>query len=393
MLDRTWTIEMAKKRIAIVFGGKSGEHEVSLVSAMCVYDALDKAKYDVTLIGIDKTGRWTLPDPQWLLAQRDRPREIRLDQAPVNVALLPARASGSLQVVEDVYGRTSLLHGTAAGGLSAPIDVVIPILHGTNGEDGTIQGLLELAGLPYVGCGVLGSALCMDKDMAKRVLRDAGIPVVPFFTIRKINWAREADRIMDEAEKTFGYPHFVKPANAGSSVGVHKIKSRDSASEKISNSFKYDSKLLIEQAVDARELEVSVLGNYDPHASIVGEIIPRHDFYSYEAKYLDDKGAELKIPAQGLSELQTQEIQQIAVKAFLALECSGMARVDFFMDRKSGNLFLNELNTIPGFTPISMYPKLWAASGISYAELIDRLVDLAIEKAKEKFEIKTDFET
>lgn len=384
---------MAKKRIAIVFGGKSGEHEVSLVSAMCVYDALDKDKYEVTLIGIDKKGRWTLPDPKWLLDQRDRPREIRLDQAPVNVALLPARSSGSLQVVEDVYGGTSLVQGPAAGGLSSPIDVVIPILHGTNGEDGTIQGLLELAGLPYVGCGVLGSALCMDKDMAKRVLRDAGIPVVPYFAIRKVYWAKEADRIMDEAEKIFGYPYFVKPANAGSSVGVNKIKSRDHAHEKISNSFRYDSKLLIEQAVDARELEVSVLGNYDPRASIVGEIIPRHDFYSYEAKYLDEHGADLKIPAENLSDQQTREIQEISTKAFLALECSGMARVDFFMDRKSGNLFLNELNTIPGFTPISMYPKLWAASGVGYAQLIDRLVELAFEKANEKSEIKTELES
>ncbi|NDF13404.1 MAG: D-alanine--D-alanine ligase A, partial [Proteobacteria bacterium] len=234
---------MGKKRVAIVFGGKSGEHEVSLVSAMCVYDALDKSKYEVTLIGIDKKGRWTLPDPQWLLDQRDRPREIRLDQAPRDVALLPARSGGSLQVLE---AGGALAHGSAAGGLSAPIDVVIPILHGTNGEDGTIQGLFELAGLPYVGCGVLGSAVCMDKDMTKRVLRDAGVPVVPFLTVRKVHWSSQAERIMDEAEKTFGYPYFVKPANTGSSVGVNKVKTRADAKSKIADSFQYDTKVLIE---------------------------------------------------------------------------------------------------------------------------------------------------
>lgn len=392
MSNAGWNNEMEKKRIAIVFGGKSGEHEVSLVSAMCVYEALDKSKYDVALIGIDKRGRWTLPDPKWLLDQRNRPREIRLDQAPVNVALLPARSAGSLQVVEDVCGRAALVHGAGAGGLSAPIDVVIPILHGTNGEDGTIQGLLELAGLPYVGCGVLGSAMCMDKDIAKRVLRDAGIPVVPFLTARKVHWARYPDQVMDAAEKAFGYPYFVKPANAGSSVGVHKIKSRDLAVQQIGDSFRYDSKLLIEQAVVARELEVSVLGNHEPKASIVGEVVPRHEFYSYEAKYMDGDGADLKIPAEGLSTEKIREIQEIAVKAFLTLECTGMARVDFFIDSLSGQLYLNELNTIPGFTPISMYPKLWAASGLGYAQLLDRLVELALERAKEKSELRTSFE-
>lgn len=382
---------MAKKRIAIVFGGKSGEHEVSLVSAMCVYEAVDKTRYDVILIGIDKTGRWTLPDSSWLLEHRKRPREIRLDQAPTSVALLPASNSGALQVVDGATGGTVQLH--KAGELSNPIDVVIPLVHGTNGEDGTIQGLLELAGLPYVGCGVLGSALCMDKDMAKRVLRDAGIPVVPFLTVRKGRWARQSEQIMDDAETAFGYPYFVKPANAGSSVGVHKIKSREHAREKIDDAFQYDSKLLVEQAIAARELEVSVLGNLEPKASVVGEIVPLQEFYSYEAKYLNDEGADLKIPADGLSNQQIQEIQDIAVKAFIALECSGMARVDFFMDRQSGRLYLNELNTIPGFTPISMYPKLWAASGLGYSELIDHLIELALEKAREKSEIRTSFET
>lgn len=365
-----------KQRIAIVFGGKSGEHEVSLVSAMCVYAALDKNKYDVTLIGIDKTGRWTLPDAAWLLAQRDRPREIHLQQSLVNVALLPARAQLSFQT---------------AAGAALPIDVVFPVLHGTNGEDGTIQGFLELAGLPYVGCGVLGSALCMDKDMAKRVLRAAGIPVVPYLAVRKVQWVSRAERIMIEAEQLFGYPYFVKPANAGSSVGVHKIKSAQHAREQISDAFQYDAKVLIEQAIDARELEVAVLGNDEPRASVVGEVIPHHEFYSYEAKYLDSGGADLAIPARDLSEAQVREIQELAVQAFLALECSGMARVDFFVDRRSGQFYLNELNTIPGFTPTSMYPKMWAASGVDYAELIDQLVELALAKASEKASFRTSF--
>jgi D-alanine-D-alanine ligase len=377
---------MMKKRVAVIFGGKSGEHEVSLVSAMCVYGALDKAKYDVTLIGIDKTGRWTLPDAKWLLDQCDKPREIRLDQVPVTVALL---SGGALQVVNSV-GAASRVPGAAAAG-GELLDVVLPILHGTNGEDGTIQGLLELAGIPYVGSGVLGSAVCMDKDMAKRLLRDAGIAVVPFLAVHKTRWAVRADQVVDEAERSFGYPYFVKPANGGSSVGVQKVKSRSQAKASIAGAFAFDSKVLIEQAVDARELEVSILGNHDPKASIVGEIIPRREFYSYDAKYLGG-GADLKIPAEQLSDSQVREIQGTAVKAFLTLECSGMARVDFFLDRASGRLFLNELNTIPGFTPISMYPKLWAASGLDYPQLIDRLIECALEKADEKLEISTDFE-
>ncbi|HVY24189.1 MAG TPA: D-alanine--D-alanine ligase family protein [Steroidobacteraceae bacterium] len=382
---------MSKIRVAIVFGGKSAEHEISIVSAMSVYEALDKAKYDVELIGIDKNGRWTLPDLQWLLAQRARPREIMLDQVPYTIALHPGQSSGSLQVEEGIHGRTLRLQNTGVDGLLAPVDIVIPILHGANGEDGTIQGMLELAGLPYVGCGVLGSALCMDKDMAKRVLRDAGLPIVPFITVRKASWAKEPDQIISEAERSFGYPYFVKPANAGSSVGVNKIKSIDHAQEKINDSFNYDSKVLIEKAIDARELEVAILGNDDPSASIVGEVIPRKEFYSYEAKYLDNQGARLEIPAKRLSKSQTNEIREIAINAFIALECSGMARVDFFIDRKSGELFINELNTIPGFTPTSMYPKLWGASGVSYTQLLDRLVELSFEIGNGKSKIKTHF--
>jgi D-alanine-D-alanine ligase len=270
-------------------------------------------------------------------------------------------------------------------------DVVLPILHGPNGEDGTMQGLMELANVPYVGSGVLGSALCMDKDVAKRVLRDAGIPVVPFLTVKRSAFQRDQKTFLDQAAKEFGYPYFVKPANMGSSVGVGKVKNEKEALEKFNKAFDYDSKVLVEKAVAARELECSVLGNDRPEASIVGEIVPLGEFYSYESKYVDENGAELLIPAPNLTASEIQEIQELAIRAFSALECAGMARVDFFKDKNTGELFLNELNTIPGFTPISMYPKLWDASGLPYPKLIDRLIELACERHEEKLRNKSSF--
>jgi D-alanine-D-alanine ligase len=271
------------------------------------------------------------------------------------------------------------------------IDVIIPVLHGPNGEDGTMQGLLELANIPFVGSGVLGSALCMDKDAAKRILRDAGIPIVPFLTARRGEFRKDPERMIEEMEKKFGYPFFVKPANLGSSVGVEKVKSRAEAKQKIERSLRYDSKILIEKAINARELECAVLGNADPKASIIGEIVPSSEFYSYESKYVDEYGAELKIPAPDLSSGLSQKIQNYSIAAFKALECAGLARVDFFLDKTSGEIYLNEVNTFPGFTPVSMYPKLWEATGLSYAKLLDALIELAIERFNEKSENETDF--
>jgi len=372
-----------KVKVAILFGGKSGEHEVSIVSALSIYNALDKAKYEPTLVGIDKTGRWLLPDQTKLLAQSKNPRLIALNEVKETVSLLPYPAQQNLISVSDP--------GTASSGKH--FDVILPILHGTNGEDGTIQGLLELANVPYIGAGVLGSALGMDKDAAKRILRDAGIPVVPFMTVRRHDFKNRAKAITEEARAKFGYPYFVKPANAGSSVGVNKIKSDSEAVAKFEDAFSYDTKVLVEQAIDARELECSVLGNNEPEASIVGEIVPHHEFYTYEAKYIDANGADLKIPAEELSKATSDRIRQIAVDAFKALECAGLARVDFFLDRRDGKVYLNEINTIPGFTPISMYPKLWEATGLSYSKLIDRLIELAIERHTEKNALKTTYDS
>lgn len=373
---------MSKLRVAILFGGKSGEHEVSIVSALSVYKALDKNKYDVTLVGIDKDGRWLLPEQTQLLAQSENPRLIKLNEVKNTVSMLPFETTKTIVSVEPSSSTPSEMK----------FDVVVPILHGTYGEDGTIQGLLELAHIPYVGSGVLGSSVGMDKDMAKRVLRDAGIPVVPFQTVRKSEFKKNSKIIVDHAIKEFGFPFFVKPANLGSSVGVHKVKNEKEAYLKIEDAFLYDTKVLIEKAIDARELEVSVLGNENPRASVVGEIVPQHEFYSYEAKYIDENGALLKIPAELLTNAQSDQIRDMAVKAFLAIECQGLARVDFFLDRKSGKIYINELNTIPGFTSISMYPKLWAATGLKYADLLDELIKLAIERHRARKELKTTYE-
>jgi D-alanine-D-alanine ligase len=357
---------MKKINVGILFGGKSGEHEVSMVSAMSVAKALDKSKYSVQMIGIDKTGRWVKPSDTTISEYQNNPRAMNLGKEKTVFHLDPSAKSD--------------------------FDVILPVLHGTFGEDGTIQGLLELANVPYVGSGVLGSALGMDKDASKRLFKMAGIPVVPWLTVRKHEFKINQNQIIQQAEKEFGYPYFVKPANMGSSVGVHKIKSKAEAAEKLQDAFLYDTKVLIEKAVAARELEVSVLGNHEPKASIVGEIIPTHEFYSYEAKYLDENGAHLNIPAVNVSSAQVDQIKNYAIQAFLALECRGLGRVDFFLDKNTGELFLNEINTIPGFTSISMYPKLWAASGLPYSELLDQLIKYALELHAEKNALKTSFE-
>ncbi len=368
---------MGRKRVLIVCGGKSAEHEVSLVSALSVAKALDKDRFEVLLVGIDRKGHWLLPGetqalleaPMLHMPSLAEGRKALIENAKSEVFLLPSSARSEL-----VDGRN------AAAGL--PFDVVLPLVHGTNGEDGKLQGLFELADVPYVGAGVLGSAIGMDKDVAKRLMRDAGLPIAHYFPLRIEKW--DPEEILDRAELRFGYPYFVKPANCGSSVGVHKVRSRNEAVDAFADAFRYDHKLLVEQACIGQEIECAVLGDEAPQASVVGEIKPTHEFYDYAAKYVDENGAELVIPAR-LSAETTEHVRNLAVKAFQALECEGMARVDFLVthDAPEG-VFLNEVNTIPGFTPVSMYPRLWEASGLSYADLLARLIELAIERHQKR---------
>jgi len=350
-----------RRRIAIVFGGRSAEHEVSVVSARSVLAALDPERYEVLMIGIDKQGRWR-----------------QLDALPA------ALGKGALPAVHDQEGRgVSLARqpGDSAlvtdDGTRREIDVVFPILHGPFGEDGTIQGMLELAGVPYVGAGVLGSAVGMDKAMQKALFQAAGLRVVPHEVVHDRDWERDRDGIHERASR-LGLPLFVKPATLGSSVGITKVKRREDLAAAVEEALSYASKALIERSVEgAREIECGVLGNDDPIASVPGEIVPNAEFYDYRAKYLDE-GAALVVPADlplGVSE----EIRRLSVVAFRAIEAAGMARVDFFLTESDG-IVVNEINTIPGFTPVSMYPKMWEASGVSYPELIDRLFDLAIEQ-------------
>lgn len=383
---RSYTFEMTNKasklRVGLIFGGRSGEHEVSIASALSVYKALDKSRYEVTLIGIDKTGRWLLPDSQSLLALADKPMSIQLGEISGSYGLSPAGGKSQIIPLETPESSPRPPH----------FDVILPILHGTFGEDGTIQGLLEMAQVPYVGSGVLGSALGMDKEVAARLFNAAGIPTVPHLCIRKHEYLNDKNQTEEKLLGHFAFPFFVKPANAGSSVGVHKVKSRETLSAALEDAFSFDLKVLVQKAVDARELEVSVLGNDKPRASIVGEIVPKHEFYSYEAKYLDENGAELKIPADNLTDETREKARDWAVRAFQALECKGLARVDFFLDRKTNELYLNEINTIPGFTRISMYPKLWEASGLSYSQLLDELISLAIDDFKRRQALKVSYD-
>lgn len=360
-------------RVGVLFGGESAEHEVSLQSALNVVQAIDREKYDVVLIGIDKRGRWHVADGSRYLLDASDPRRIRLGEVGESVALLPGRETEKLvPLAEEPAPVARSRPGPRA---DVPIDVVFPVLHGPMGEDGCVQGFLELAHVPFVGAGVLGSALGMDKDVSKRLLRHAGIPVADFLTLRRADGVAPE---YDELAGRLGEPFFVKPANMGSSVGVHKVHGPAELAGALEDAFSYDRKVLVEAFVDGRELECSVLGNEDPIASLPGEVVARHEFYSYEAKYLDENGAVLEVPADLPAET-VRRVQELAIRTFRALECEGMARVDFFL-REDGALLVNELNSIPGFTRISMYPKLWEASGIGYPALIDRLIELAIER-------------
>lgn len=360
-----------KTRVVILFGGKSAEHEVSLQSAKSIVEAIDKSKYDVVLIGIDKEGQWYLNEASRFLLHANDPKLIRLNTSGDSLALIPGEKAEQL-----IY----LSRHQSLG----PIDVVFPVLHGPFGEDGTVQGLLKLANVPFVGASVLGSAIGMDKDVMKRLLRDAGVPIADFLVFDRSS----LDRIdFEEVKHHLGLPCFVKPANLGSSVGVWKVKGRREFELAVEDAFEYDNKILIEAYIQGREIECAVLGNEDPMASVLGEIIPQHEFYSYEAKYIDENGALLKIPAE-LPEDVVKEAQSLAIQTFKVLCCEGMARVDFFL-RGEKEVIVNELNTIPGFTRISMYPKLWEASGISYTELIDRLIQLALERFQREQELRT----
>ena len=369
-------------RVGVIFGGRSVEHEVSLVSARAIMQALDPRRYEVVPIGITRQGRWVLgdahcalpPDPSvgGLVRLRNGGREVGLAAFPRS-PLGTARAGGRAR--------------RAAG--PGRLDVVFPIVHGTGGEDGTLQGLLDLADIPYVGAGVLGSAVGMDKAMMKVIFRDAGLPIVDHRVIRSRELATGRDRFVHAVEESFGYPCFVKPANGGSSVGVSKAKDRGQLLKALEGAARYDRKVIVERAVDGREIECSVLGNDDPEASVPGEIIPANEFYDYRAKYIDEN-SRLLIPAP-LTDEQTQRVRELAIKAFKALDLCGMARADFFLDRASEAIFINELNTIPGFTPISMYPKLWEASGLSFPALVDRLIRLALERHAEKKSLVTTY--
>lgn len=365
---------MKKINVGILFGGRSTEHEVSLQSAKSVLDAMDKEKYNVTLIGIDKTGHWHLNDSSQFLLNSNDPAHIALTRSEKDVVIVPGEASQKLVCISDASIRNE-------------IDVVFPVLHGAYGEDGTVQGLLKLANLPFVGAGVLGSAVGMDKDVAKRLLRDAGIPIANFLVCHK--WNRDS-LTFAEASRYLGLPLFVKPANAGSSVGVSKVRTEEQFKQAIEAAFAFDSKVLIEEFIEGREVECSVLGNEQPIASRVGEIIAQSEFYSYEAKYIDESGALLEIPAK-MPQATEDSIRETAVKAFRVLCCEGMARVDFFLT-KDNRAVVNEINTIPGFTKISMYPKLWEISGIPYRELIDRLIQLALERHEREQRLKTSYE-
>lgn len=368
---------MAEKlRVGILFGGRSGEHEVSLVSARSVLNALDPEKYHITQIGISLTGAWMVGDDVLdALMTNDTSRLSTAGMFPD-----PARP----QVFTIAAGE-----GGERIELFTELDLIFPVLHGTFGEDGTMQGLFELNGLAYVGAGVLGSSVGMDKALFKDVMIANQIPVVPSILVNREE-LNDITRLLDRMEKFGEYPLFVKPANQGSSVGVHKCRDMEEAIAGIMDASRYDRRILVEKGINARELEVSVLGNHNPRVSVVGEIRPTAEFYSYEAKY-HDASSELIIPAK-LSPEQSSQLRDYAIKAYLAIDCAGMARVDFLLDKDSGEIYLNELNTIPGFTPISMYPKLWQASGLSYSGLIDELIRLGLERKLEKDQLVRKYE-
>jgi len=362
---------MAKKKVGIIFGGKSSEHEVSLQSAKNIVEAIDKNKFEVMLIGIDKEGKWSVYDESSYLLNAEDPKHIRLNASTDSIAVIPGASE------------KQFIH--ADNGIKLDqIDVVFPIVHGTLGEDGSLQGMLRLANLPFVGPSVLSSSICMDKDIAKRLLKDAGIHVAKGIAYTS---AKRKTIDFEEVKNVLGLPMFIKPANQGSSVGVSKVTTKEEFDKAIDVAFQYDHKLVIEEALVGREIECSVLGLENPKASLLGEILPTTEFYSYESKYIDEKGADLAIPAD-VSDEVTKRMQEVAIQAFETLQCEGLARIDFFLT-DDGKVYVNEVNTLPGFTKISMYPKLWEISGISYTDLISHLLEYAMERHEKDNQLKS----
>jgi D-alanine-D-alanine ligase len=366
-------MEKKKLRIGVVFGGRSGEHEVSLASAESVMANLDRNKYEVVPIGITKEGSWLLgTEPRTLLAA---------EQSASHDAGLEETMAVTLTGDPRLRRLIPVENGEELGGRGA-LDVIFPVLHGTYGEDGALQGLLEMANVPYVGCGVLGSALGMDKEKMKMVFQAVGLPITDYLVYQRNQWERTPETIIDAIEQRLGYPCFVKPVNLGSSVGVTKAHNRAELEHAINVAAEYDRKIIIERSINCREVECGVLGNDEPIASVVGEVISSNEFYDYRAKYIDGK-SQVVIPAD-IPQATAEEVRHQAVHAFLALDLSGVARVDFFLEKETNKVYINEVNTLPGFTAFSMYPKLWEASGIAYSQLLDRLIELAIERHEDR---------
>ena len=368
-----------KKTVGILFGGKSAEHEISILSAKNIYEAIDKEKFEPVLIGISKSGHWVLDDAPRFLLNAGNPALISLNTT--------AGSPAADETAVSQTGKHGILSETDKIFSTVHLDVVFPILHGPFGEDGTIQGLLKLAAIPFVGPGVLGSAVGMDKDVMKRLLREAGIPIGRFIAIK----SREKAPSFSEVTAALGSPVFIKPANMGSSVGINKVRNQEEYLHALNDAFQYDTKIVVEEFIPGREIECAVLGNEDPIASVPGEIIPTHEFYSYDAKYLDENGASLQIPAQ-LDAETAKRVQELAIKTFQTLCCEGLSRVDFFL-KEDGGLIVNEINTMPGFTRISMYPKMWETpqngNSFSYTGLITRLIELAIARFEKEQMLKT----
>ncbi|MFO7271843.1 MAG: D-alanine--D-alanine ligase [Sphaerobacter thermophilus] len=363
-----------KIRVGVIFGGRSGEHDVSLRSAQAILRAIDRERFEVVPIGITREGRWLSGgDPLRQLAATSRLALAPGDDPPAEESDL-----GSALAVPETGHAVEV----AGAGVVQQLDVVFPVLHGPYGEDGTVQGLLELADVPYVGAGVLGSAVSMDKVVAKQLFEREGLPVAPWLWVTRRQWERDPEGVAARVERELGYPCFVKPANLGSSVGVSKVHHPGELPGAMEEAARYDRKLVVERGIDARELEVSVLGNDEPITSVVGEIRPVNEFYDYQAKYVDE-GSELLVPAP-ITQEQSDTVREMAVRAFKVVDAAGMARVDFFLERNTGTIYINEINTIPGFTQISMYPILWEASGLPFRELVTRLIELALERHAER---------
>jgi D-alanine-D-alanine ligase len=362
-----------KQRIGLIFGGRSGEHEVSLASANSVMANLDREKYEIVPIGITRDGGWLLgTEPATLIAGE---RDVSDDISTEATTAVTLTGDPRMRRLIPLEGGEDLEDNGA-------LDVIFPVLHGTYGEDGALQGLLEMANVPYVGCGVLGSALGMDKEKMKMVFQAVGLPSVDYLVYRRNEWERSPASIMDAIEQRLGYPCFVKPVNLGSSVGISKAHERAELEHGINVAAEYDRMIIIECGINCRELECAVMGNDEPLASVVGEVIASNEFYDYHAKYIDNK-SQVIIPA-GIPQATAEEVRRQAVTAFQALDLNGLARVDFFLEKESGRVYINEVNTLPGFTQISMFPKLWEASGVPYAQLLDRLIELAIERHQDK---------